>query len=95
MRAGPYVLDVVRVPDGVRDHLLLKAARLVPAVSLMGVALRFPVRSLRPVLLLVAVVMPLAALVTGDLAVAPLGLPVSPAMLLGRACSARRPAARR
>lgn len=85
--AGPYVLDVVRVPEEVRDLLLLEAARLMLAVSLIGVALRFPVRSLRPVVrpvvLLVAVVMPLAALVTGGLAVALLGLPVALALLLG------------
>lgn len=85
--AGPYVVDVVRVPEDVRDLLLLEAARLMLAVSLIGVALRFPVHSLRPVVrpvvLLVAVVMPLAALVTGGLAVALLGLPLSLALLLG------------
>jgi len=85
--AGPYVLDVVRVPDDTRDLLLLESARLMLAVSLIGVALRFPVRSLRPVLrpvlLLVAVVMPLAALVTGGLALVLLGLPASLALLLG------------
>jgi NhaP-type Na+/H+ or K+/H+ antiporter len=83
----PHVLNVVRVPDDIRDVLLLETARMMLAVSLIGVALRFPVRSLRPVLrpvlLLVGVVMPLAALVTGGLAVALLGLPASLAMLLG------------
>jgi NhaP-type Na+/H+ or K+/H+ antiporter len=84
---GPQVLDVVSVPKTVRDPLLLEAARLMLAVSLIGVALRFPFSSLRPVLrpvlLLVGVVMPLAAAVTGGLAVALLGLPVSLAALLG------------
>lgn len=85
--AGPQVLDVVSVPNEVRDPLLLEASRLMLAVSLIGVALRFPFRSLRavlrPVLLLVAVAMPLAAAVTGGLAVALLGFPFALAALLG------------
>jgi NhaP-type Na+/H+ or K+/H+ antiporter len=85
--AGPQVLDVVSVPKEVRDPLLLEASRLMLAVSLIGVALRFPFSSLRPtlrpVLLLVAVVMPLAAVITGALAVALLGFPVALAALLG------------
>jgi NhaP-type Na+/H+ or K+/H+ antiporter len=92
---GPQVLDVVSVPEQVRDPLLLEAARLMLAVSLIGVALRFPVTGLRPVLrpvlLLVLVVMPLAALSTAGLAVALLGLPVSLAVLLGACLSPTDP----
>ena len=92
---GPQVLDLVSVPQEVRDRLLLEAARLMLAVSLIGVALRFPFSSLRPVLrpvlLLVAVVMPLAALVTGGLAVALLGFPVALAALLGACLSPTDP----
>lgn len=92
---GPQVLDVVSVPEEVRDPLLLEAARLMLAVSLIGVALRFPFSglrpTLRPVLLLVAVVMPLAAAVTGGLAVALLGFPVALAALLGACLSPTDP----
>ena len=84
---GPQVLDVLRVPSELRDPLLLEASRLLLAVSLIGVALRFSFSSLRPVLrpvlLLVGVVMPLAAVITGGLAVAVLGLPVALAALVG------------
>lgn len=92
---GPQVLRVVTVAEPLRDPLLLEAARLMLAVSLIGVALRFPVRGLRPVLrpvlLLVAVVMPLAALVTAGLGVALLGLPLSLALLLGACLSPTDP----
>ncbi|MEX2290429.1 MAG: cation:proton antiporter [Mycobacteriales bacterium] len=85
--AGPQVLDLVTVPETHRDLLLLEASRLMLAVSLIGVALRFPVSALRPVLrpvlLLVAVVMPLAALATAGLGVALLGLPLSLGLVLG------------
>ena len=84
---GPEALRVLVVPEDVRDPLLLEAARAMLAVSLIGVALRFPVSRLRPVLrpvlLLVAVVMPLSALATGALAHLVLGLPVALAALLG------------
>ena len=84
---GPEVLRLVEVPTELRDPLLLEASRLMLAVSLIGVALRFPFTSLRPVLrpvlLLVAVVMPLAAAVTAGLGMAILGLPLSLAALLG------------
>lgn len=85
--AGPEVLAVLTVPESVLEPLLLEAARLILAISLIGVALRFPVKSLKPVLrpvvLLVVVVMPLAAAVTGALAVVLVGLPLSLAALLG------------
>ncbi|MBW3638780.1 MAG: cation:proton antiporter [Actinobacteria bacterium] len=93
--AGPEVLAVLTVPERLLEPLLLEAARLMLAISLIGVALRFPVTSLRPVLrpvvLLVAVVMPLAAVVTGALAVALVGLPLSLALLLGASLSPTDP----
>ena len=92
---GPQALGLVTIPRELRDPLLLEAARLMLAVSLIGVALRFPVRSLRqvvrPVLLLVAIVMPLAAAVTAGLGVAILGLPLSLAVLLGACLSPTDP----
>lgn len=93
--AGPQALAVVTVPEPVLEPLLLEAARLILAISLIGVALRFPFTSLRPVLrpvvLLVAVVMPLAAAVTGTLAVVLVGLPLSLAALLGASLSPTDP----
>ena len=84
---GPHALRLLVVPEDVRDPLLLEAARAMLAVSLIGVALRFPLSRLRPVLrpvvLLVAVVMPLAALLAGVAAHLLLGLPIALAALLG------------
>jgi len=92
---GPRLLGVMQVPESGRDRLLLEVARAALTVSLMGVALRFPVHGLRPVLrpvlLLIVVVMPLAAVVTGLLGVALLGLPVALAALLGACLSPTDP----
>ena len=92
---GPAVLGVLVVGDEVRTPLLLEGTRLLLALSLVGVALRFPVRELRPVLrpvaLLVLVAMPLAAVVTGALAALLLGLPVALAALLGACLSPTDP----
>lgn len=59
------------------------------AVSVMSVALRYPVRDararLRPVLLLVAIAMPVMALVTAGVAVLTLGVGLGMALLLGAA----------
>ncbi len=92
---GPSALGVLVVPPDLRDPLLLEASRLLLALSLIGVALRFPLRAvrplLRPVVLLVAVVMPLTAAVTGLLGVALLGLPVGLAVLLGACLSPTDP----
>lgn len=84
---GPAALGLLVIPDDVRSTLLLEATRALLAVSLIGVALRFPVGQLRavvrPTVLLVLLVMPLAALVTGALGALLLGLPVALAALLG------------
>lgn len=84
---GPIGLDVLVVSDPLRDPLLLEGSRALLAVSLIGVALRFPLPSirphLRPILLLVGIVMPLAAAVTGAAAALLLGLPLALAALLG------------
>jgi NhaP-type Na+/H+ or K+/H+ antiporter len=84
------VTGVLPLPTVLADHELLhEAARLLLAVSVMSVALRYPMRDaravLRPVLLLLAVVMPAMALVTGGLAWALLGIPAAGAALLGAA----------
>lgn len=88
---GPQLLGLVDLPEDQRTTLLLEAARVLLAVSLIGVALRYPVRRLRPV------VSPVAVLVTaGMVAMAGLsagvvwlvlGAPLTLAVLLG-ACLA-------
>lgn len=83
---GPAVLGLIDVPQHVRDVLLLEGSRLLLALSVMAAALRFQVRSLRPLLravaLLLLVIMPVAALVAGAAALM-LGLPVALALLVG------------
>ena len=83
---GPAMLGVVEVPDGVVEPLMLEGSRLLLAGSVMAAALRFPASSLpavvRPVLILLAVVMPVSALVVG-VAAFWLGIPLALAALLG------------
>jgi NhaP-type Na+/H+ or K+/H+ antiporter len=92
---GPAVLGVLVIPAEIRTTLLLEGTRALLAVSLIGVALRFPVRDLRsiarPVVLLVLLVMPLTAAVTGALGALLLGLPVALAALLGACLSPTDP----
>jgi len=79
----------------VRTTLLLEATRVVLAVSLIGVGLRFPVSDLRPLVRPVAVLvgagMVLFAAVTGALAATLLGFPVVLAALLGACLSPTDP----
>ncbi len=85
--AGPQVLGWFAVPpEPALDVLLLEGTRLLLAASVMAAALRFRARQLRDVVRAVAVlltlVMPAAALLTGAAALA-LGLPVGLALLVG------------
>jgi NhaP-type Na+/H+ or K+/H+ antiporter len=84
---GPEVLGLIDVPQRERMSLLLEVARVLLAVSLIGVALRYPVRSLRPVvrptLLLVTVGMLAMAALTAGLIWLLLGVPVALAALIG------------
>ena len=87
---GPEVLGVLAVPaitsdhDGVHD-----ATRVLLAISVTGVALRYPfgaVRAqVRPVLVLLLVAMPAMALVSAGLALGVLGVTLAAALLLGTA----------
>ncbi|WNB86935.1 cation:proton antiporter [Cellulomonas sp. ATA003] len=83
---GPAVLGLVVLEESARDLLLLEGARLLLAWSVMAAALRYPVTGLRgvaaPVALLLAVVMPLAAVLSGAAALL-LGLPVALAAVVG------------
>src|SRR5690606_4789144 len=69
-----------------RDVVLLEGARLLLAGSVMAAALRFPLIELRgvlrPILILVVLVMPLAAVVVGGVSLV-LGLPLALAALVG------------
>lgn len=88
---GPQVLGLIDLPERERSALLEEGARLLLAVSLMGVALRYPARRLRPVApptaVLVVVGMLAMAAITAGLAWLLLGLPLALAALLG-ACVA-------
>lgn len=87
---GPYVTDALPLPSLLDDHALLhEASRLLLAISVMAVALRYPFsdarRRVRPVLILVLIAMPAMALISGTLAWAILGIPVAAAALVGAA----------
>lgn len=88
---GPQVLGLLDLSAAERSPFLEEGARLLLAVSLMGVALRYPVRRLRPVVtpttVLVVVGMPAMAALTAGLAWLVVGLPLALAVLLG-ACVA-------
>lgn len=87
---GRQVTGALSLPTLLDDHALMhEATRLLLAVSVMSVALRYPSsavrRRLKPVLLLLLVAMPAMALVSAGLAWVTLGLPVTAALLLGAA----------
>lgn len=87
---GPQVLGLLPLPPLTEAHSTLHhAAEVLLAVSVMGVALRYPFhdarRLWRPVLLLLLVAMPAMALVVTGLAWWVLGLGWGAALLLGTA----------
>ncbi|MGW3482358.1 cation:proton antiporter domain-containing protein [Rhodococcus indonesiensis] len=87
---GPYVLDVLSLPAlTVEQGLVHEASRILLAVSVMAVALRYPMtdvrRQWRPVAVLLAVAMPVMAAVTAGLGWALLSMPLATAVLLGAA----------
>ncbi|MGV0642502.1 cation:proton antiporter [Mycolicibacterium sp. XJ2546] len=87
---GPQVLDVVRIPLVTEEQSLLhQTSRILLAVSVMAVALRYPIsdirRMWRPVTVLLLVAMPVMAVVTAALGWLVLSIPVALAALLGAA----------
>jgi sodium/hydrogen antiporter len=87
---GPEVLGLLRLPPLTEDSTWLHTTtRLLLAVSVMGVALRYPMPAaraqLRPVLLLLAIAMPIMAVVTAGLAAWLLGVGLAAAALIGAA----------
>lgn len=83
---GPELLRLVDISHHVRDLVLLEGSRLIVALSVMAAALRFPAtelrRVIRPAALLVGVVMPLAAVISGAASLV-MGLPLALAALIG------------
>lgn len=65
---GPAVAGWLTLDDAARAPVLLESARILLAWSVMAAALRFSARDLRPLVpqlaLLVAVIMPVAALIS-------------------------------
>ncbi len=92
---GPAVFDLARVPAGEELAVMRTATRLLLALALMAIALRYPLRAARQrawqVVLLVAVVMPAMGAAVGGLAVGLLGVPVAVAAAVGGALSPTDP----
>lgn len=87
---GPQMLDVLRMPPITSEHSLLhETSRVLLAVSVMAVALRYPIgdvrRMWRPVAVLLLVAMPVMAVVTAALGWLLLSIPIAMAALLGAA----------
>lgn len=87
---GPAVVNVLQLPPITDETTLLhEASRVLLAVSVMAVALRYPAdvlrRLWRPLALLLLVAMPGMALITGALSWLLLAVPFATAALLGAA----------
>ncbi|GAB2749900.1 cation:proton antiporter domain-containing protein [Nocardioides pakistanensis] len=87
---GPEVLGALRVPPITQEHTTVHdASRILLAISVMGVGLRYPFGSVRarwrPVTILLLVAMPLMALTSTGLAAGILGVTLTSALLLGTA----------
>jgi len=92
---GPAVLGVLELPGTDRDATLAIGARVALALSVMAVALRFPISEIRsrlgPVVLLTVVAMLAMAAITTGLSALLLGLPAAGAWLLGAALAPTDP----
>ncbi|MDX2356560.1 cation:proton antiporter [Dietzia sp. PP-33] len=87
---GPAVTGLLDVPDIVSDHTTLHhGAEILLAISVMGVALRYPFSAItahrRQLALLLVIVLPAMALISTGLAMWTLGLPFAIALLFGAA----------
>jgi NhaP-type Na+/H+ or K+/H+ antiporter len=93
---GPQVMGALEVPSLTEEwgHLH-EASRLLLALSVLAVALRYPSEAVRqrwrPVALLLLVVMPLMAVTTAALSSAVLGVGLGAAVLLGAALAPTDP----
>ena len=84
---GPVGLDLIGVSDGQRTPLLFEVTRVLLAVLLIGVGLRYPARHLRdvvrPTALLVTLGMIATAVLSAGLVWLVLGVPLALAVLIG------------
>lgn len=88
--AGPQVLDVLSLPPITSEHEVVHdASRILLAISVTAVALRYPIDAVRtqlkPVVILLLVAMPAMALASAGLAAAIVGVTWGAALLLGTA----------
>lgn len=92
---GPQVLGVLHLPAGQDIRLLTVAARLLLAVALMAIALRYPIavvrQRVREVGLLLLIVLPFMAMVLTLGAAWSLQLPLAVSLILGVALSPTDP----
>jgi sodium/hydrogen antiporter len=92
---GPQVLGLVAVPGPGDEAVLEVAALLLLSVSLMDIALRYPVAAVRlrarPTSLLLLIVLPIMAAVSAGLSLWILGLAPAAAWLLGAALAPTDP----
>lgn len=93
---GPQVIGALSIPSLAVEHELVhEASRILLAISVMAVALRYPFvavrRHGRAMLILLLIVLPVMALVSGALGWAILGLPIAAAALFGTAISPTDP----
>lgn len=92
---GPALLGMVTIIQPDQPQVMETATRLLLAVALMAVALRYPVEEVRrlgrPVAVLLLVIMPAMAATVAGLGVALLGLPIAVAAALGTALAPTDP----
>lgn len=92
---GPKAFGVLVIPAGDDIHVMQIAARLLLAVALMAIALRYPVPQMRrrtgEVAVLVLLVLPLMAAILAAGATWSLQLPIGLALVLGAALSPTDP----
>lgn len=93
---GPAVTDLLSLPPLTEEHASLhEGTRILLAVSVMAVALRYPFRDVRqrlcPVAILVLVAMPAMAIISVGLGWLVLGLPLATAALVGAAVTPTDP----
>lgn len=93
---GKHVTGLLALPTLVDDPVMLHdGARVLLAVSVMAIALRYPLshlrRHVRPLAILLLLAMPAMALISGALGWLVLGVPVATAALLGAAVAPTDP----
>jgi sodium/hydrogen antiporter len=92
---GPQLVGVLAIPAEDQVHVLYVAARLLLAVALMGIALRYPVSAVRArageVAVLLLVVLPVMAAVVAAGAMWTIGVPLGVAAVVGAVLSPTDP----